>query len=293
MGEADAARLLGRQARAVERALRRLYAPGRTRLREAIRYSLLAGGKRVRPLVVLSAGGMGRKIAEEDLLLVACAVELVHTYSLVHDDLPAMDDDDERRGRPTNHRAYGEGLAILVGDALLTDAFGVLASAERLSADRRVRLVAELASAAGEDGMVGGQALDLLSAGRAVSMRAVRDIHRKKTGALLRASARMGGIAGGADARTLERLSEYGTQLGLTFQIVDDVLDAAGGEHDGRTDVALAKGTYPSVLGLEGARRAALRAADAALAALVTLGARAEPLRLIVRRVTARMSTGT
>jgi geranylgeranyl pyrophosphate synthase len=288
MDEAAAARRLARHARSIEAALRRAVPARRGRLREAMRYSLLDGGKRIRPLLVLATGELGRRRASV-LAPVACAVELVHTYSLVHDDLPAMDDDDLRRGRPSSHRVYGEGLAILVGDALLTEAFGLIARAPGLAAECRTRLVAELAEAAGEAGMVGGQALDLAAAGRRVTLREVRDIHRRKTGALLRASVRLGAIAGGVDARRLVRLTRYGERLGLAFQIVDDVLDEPTGPHGGGPDRALAKGTYPATLGLDGSRRAARRACAAALEAVGPLGAKAEPLRMLARLVLGRL----
>ncbi len=274
----DLARYLARRARLVERALARHLPPARVRLRQAMRYSLLAAGKRLRPILALAAGELAGA-APRSVLPVACALEMIHTYSLVHDDLPAMDDDALRRGRPTSHRVYGEGLAILVGDALLTEAFVVLAGARGIPPARMVRVVAEVAGAVGEAGMVGGQALDLAAAGGRghVPLARVRDIHRRKTGALLRASVRVGALVAGAGPGVLRRLTAYGNHLGLAFQIADDIADA--------TDNALGKATYPAVLGLAGARRAAARERDAALAALRGLGRRAEPLRGIVRLV--------
>ncbi len=187
----------------------------------------------------------------------ACALELVHTYSLVHDDLPAMDDDDMRRGRPTSHKVYGEGIAILAGDALLTEAFGMMAEAPDVSPARAVAAIAELARAAGEVGMAGGQALDLAATGGPATLGRLRDIHRRKTGALFTAAVRIGGVVAGARRPTLARLTTYGEQLGLCFQIVDDIADAeqAG---DGRTDAALGKATYPATAGC-GGRAAACR----------------------------------
>jgi len=272
----------------VERALRRLVPAGRERLRGAVRYSLLAGGKRVRPILALAAGEVAG--APPRLVLpFACAIEMIHTYSLVHDDLPAMDDDDVRRGRPTSHRVYGEGTAVLVGDALLTEAFAVMARARGVPAERALVAIAQVAAAAGESGMVGGQALDLAATGARTTLRRVRAIHRRKTGALLVAAARTGALVAGAPPGVLRRLTAYAGHLGLAFQIADDVLDAdeatAG---DGRTDRALGKATYPALLGLAGARRHARRERDAALAALRPLGARAEPLRALVTWVVAR-----
>jgi geranylgeranyl diphosphate synthase type II len=284
----DLTRYLAARARLVERALAARFPPARTRLRQAMRYSLLAGGKRIRPILALAAGEACGAPARR-VLPFACALEMIHTYSLVHDDLPAMDDDDLRRGRPSSHKVWGEGLAILVGDALLTEAFRVMAGARGLPPTRALAAVAEVASAAGEAGMVGGQALDLAAEGSCASLRRVQDIHRRKTGALLRSAVRVGALVAGADAPTLRRLSAYGEHLGLAFQIADDVLDAAGGpEADGRTDRELGKATYPGVLGMARARRAAERERDAALAAVAALGAAAEPLRAIAEWVVAR-----
>jgi geranylgeranyl diphosphate synthase type II len=215
---------------------------------------------------------------------------MIHTYSLVHDDLPAMDDDDLRRGRPTSHRVYGEGLAILVGDALLTEAFRLLAGARGVRPERALRAVAEVATAAGEAGMVGGQALDLAATGTPTTPARLRDIHRRKTGALLRAAVRVGGLVGGASPARLRGLTAYGEHVGLAFQITDDILDAAGDPAaDGRTDRALGKATYPALLGLARSRREAMRERDAALAALRRFGAAAEPLRAIADYVVARV----
>jgi geranylgeranyl diphosphate synthase type II len=219
----------------------------------------------------------------------ACAVELVHTYSLVHDDLPAMDDDEMRRGRPTSHKVYGEGVAILVGDALLTEAFGVMARARGVSAPRIVAAVQELAQSAGESGMVGGQARDLAAEGAEPTLPKVRGIHALKTGALLRASVRIGAIVGGASRGTLARLTMYGQALGLAFQIADDIFDAIeDGDGDGRTDGVLGKATYPGALGMDGARAHARRARDAAIAAVTPLGAKAEVLAALAAYVVDR-----
>ena len=198
-------------------------------IHEAMRYSVFAGGKRLRPMLALfgceAAGGK-----MEDAMPVAVALELIHTYSLVHDDLPAMDDDDFRRGRPTCHKVYGEAIAILAGDALLTHAFQVLTdpAADGVPAVRRLQIIAEISAAAGSAGMVGGQTMDIQAEGRALDPATLLTLHSKKTGALLRASLRVGGLAGGADDGVLASLTRYGERLGLAFQIVDDILDIEG-----------------------------------------------------------------
>jgi len=281
----DLERYLATRRATVERALERAFPAERRLLRKAIRYSLLAGGKRLRPVLTLAAGQLAGA-RERDLLPFACALELVHTYSLVHDDLPAMDDDDLRRGKPTSHKVFGDGVAILVGDALLTEAFGLMAAARRVPATRVVAAVGELARAAGELGMVGGQALDLAGEGGRATLTRVRDIHERKTGALFTAAVRIGGVVAGAPAPLLARLTRYGGALGLAFQVVDDIDDAEGAG-DGRTDLALDKMTYPGVLGMARARAHAVAARDDALAALAPLGPKAEPLRAIVTAVVA------
>jgi len=244
------------------------------RLGEAVRYSLEAGGKRVRPvLCVLAAEAVGGTAAQA--LPGALALEYVHTYSLIHDDLPAMDDDDLRRGRPTNHKVYGEGHAILAGDALLTEAFGVLAAAD-LEPVRKARALALLAEGAGWRGMAGGQALDL--EGETLDhydLDHLRLIHRLKTGALLRASLEIGAVLGGATPADQSALRAYGEAIGLAFQIQDDILDATATEADlgkrAGKDAGRGKITYPSLLGLEGARQALSEATENALCQLATL----------------------
>jgi len=289
--DAALARYLGARRRVVERALAARVPPTRDRLRQAIRYSLHAGGKRLRPILVLASADAADGTAgiRRTALPFACAIEMIHTYSLVHDDLPAMDDDAVRRGRPTSHKVYGEGLAILVGDALLTEAFGAMATARGVDRARALAAIAEVAAAAGEAGMVGGQALDLAAEGRRATLRAVRAIHDRKTGALFRAAVRVGGLLAGAPAAALRRLTAYGEHLGLAFQIADDILDAAGGpEADGRTDRELDKATYPALLGLAGSRRELARASAAAVGALRSFGREAEPLRALAVHVAAR-----
>jgi geranylgeranyl diphosphate synthase, type II len=245
-------RYLDERRKLVERAMARLF-PARRGFREAVRYSLFAGGKRIRPILTLAAGEVAGTVPRVTMPF-ACALELVHTYSLVHDDLPAMDDDDVRRGRPTSHKVFGDANAILVGDALLTEAFGVLARAKNVPPARIVAAVDELSRAAGEGGMVGGQARDLAAEGSKPTLAKVRVIHAMKTGALLRASVRIGAIVGGASPVMLTRLTTYGEALGLSFQIADDILDALDDSQDGRTDAALGKATYPGALGFDGAR---------------------------------------
>lgn len=268
---------------AVEAALER-YLPAAPEcpapIADAMRYSVLAGGKRLRPILTLAAAEAIDPDGGAALALpAACAVEMIHTYSLVHDDLPAMDDDTLRRGRPTTHVAYGEGMAILAGDGLLTEAFRVLArwpaTDDPVVAERKLRTVERVAAGAGAAGMVGGQALDIQPAGaggdpqpRAAARAALRELHERKTGALIRAAAAAGAIMAGADRETLTAVDAYAAHLGLGFQIVDDILDVEGdtaalGKTAGK-DAAAGKATYPSVVGLDESRALAARAiADA------------------------------
>lgn len=252
-------------------------------LADAMRYAALGGGKRLRAALVYTAGeAVG---AEPDALdAPAVAVELIHAYSLVHDDLPAMDDDDLRRGKPTCHRVYGEATAILAGDALQSLAFEVLATADALAPAARLAMVRELAVAGGVRGMVGGQALDLAAEGRQLSVAELETVHRGKTGALIAASVRIGALAAlAADEPLLEALTDYGQALGLCFQIQDDILDVEGDTVTlGKTagaDVARGKATYPALLGLDAARDRARRECQRAVAALAPLGAGGERLR--------------
>ena len=253
------------------------------RLAEAMRYSVLGGGKRLRPvLCLLAAEACGGRV--EDALPAACAVEYIHTYSLVHDDLPAMDDDDLRRGRPTCHRAFDEATAILAGDALLTLAFEVVAKYTRPAAAAAcVRLLAE---GSGPAGMVGGQMADLMAQGRDdPTAGALEAIHRRKTGALLRSALKMGAAVAGASEPVARALDQYGRAVGLAFQIVDDLLDVQGdeqklGKRVGK-DHGLGKWTYPGLLGLEGSRDRARELADEAVAALEPLGEGGATLRAL------------
>ena len=251
-----------------------------SQLAEAIRYSLLAPGKRLRPqLVLMAAEACGG--SAEAALPAAVAVEMVHAYSLVHDDLPAMDDDDLRRGRPTCHKQFDEATAILVGDALLTRAFEVLAT-QLQPAEIAARCCAELAQAAGAAALVGGQADDLAAEFRHIGLERLQSIHRRKTGALFRASLQLGAIAAGANAEQRQALAAFGEPLGHAFQIVDDLLDVAGdedrvGKRLGK-DKRRGKVTYPALLGVEESRRRAVKLIEQAQAALAPLGARAAPL---------------
>ena len=244
------------------------------RLAEAMRYSLEAGGKRVRPVLCLLAAEAAGGRAEA-ALPGALALEYIHTYSLIHDDLPAMDDDDLRRGRPTSHKVFGEGHAILAGDGLLTEAFRVLAEGAG-DPDRRLAALALLAEAAGWRGMVGGQALDLEGETRAAyDLAHLQLIHRLKTGALLRAAVEMGAVLAGAEPSVRQALRAYGEAIGLAFQIQDDILDATAttqdlGKRAGK-DAGKGKITYPSLLGLDGARKALDDATETALCQLASL----------------------
>jgi geranylgeranyl diphosphate synthase type II len=264
-------------------------------IHRAVRYSLFAGGKRIRPLLTLAAGeAVGG--ARDEVMPLACALEMVHTYSLIHDDLPAMDDDDLRRGKPTSHKVFGEAVAILAGDALLTRAFHLLAEvpegwdAPRLR--RRLAAAALLGEAAGTRGLIGGQVEDLESEGRRVTPEALERLHRAKTGALLAACVRGGALLGGAGEAELERLGRYAAAIGLAFQIVDDVLDATEGDAQlGKTagkDAAAHKATYVSIHGLERARELARGLLAEALAALEPLGPRGELLAGLARLIVTR-----
>jgi geranylgeranyl diphosphate synthase type II len=281
MTDVAVARTLERYRRVLEHALERRFAATPRRLREAIRYSLLGGGKRLRPILVLAAGDLVGAPRTATLPF-ACGIEMIHTYSLVHDDLPAMDDDDVRRGRPTSHRVYGEGLAILVGDALLTEAFVTMTRARGVPAARVLAAMAAVAHAAGEIGMVGGQAGDLAAEGSQVPLDELRAIHAAKTGELIRASVRVGALLGGARPGVQRALGRYGAALGLCFQITDDILDAAGGEQG--------KATYPGLLGMAEAVRHAQRAGAQALGALRPFGARARALAHVAREVEQRIA---
>ncbi len=269
--------------------------PPTTRLRDAMRYAVLGGGKRLRPLLVYVTGA-ALDARPELLDAPAAAVELIHAYSLIHDDLPAMDDDDLRRGRPTCHRAFDEGTAVLAGDALQALAFDVLASETTgLPDGTRVAMLAALARAIGTDGMAGGQAIDLAAVGRSLGPRDIEIMHRRKTGALIAASVELGALASGCTGgERLQALRHFGMEIGLAFQIQDDILDVTGettvlGKRAG-ADQALGKPTYPSVFGLERARVLAVQHRDQALGALAPLGSSADTLRALGTFVVDRVS---
>jgi len=285
-------RYLAERAALLERALARSVAESdgpASRLFEAMRYSLLGGGKRLRPALALAASeAVGGKI--ENVIGFACAVEMIHTYSLVHDDLPCMDDDDLRRGRPTNHKVFGEALATLAGDGLLTDAFKVLAqsaSAPMFAAPHAalIETIAELADAAGSGGMVAGQVIDLLGEGQELKLHELEYLHSKKTGALFVASVCGGARLAGADRKQLDALREYALALGLAFQIVDDLLDVEqSAEQLGKRtqkDQARGKATYPSILGVARSRELARELGARAHNALHAFDERADPLRMM------------
>lgn len=285
---------LKKRADLVEEALESLLPSGQDYpplIHQAMRYSVLGGGKRLRPaLVMASAEAVGGKAA--DVLPAACALELIHVYSLVHDDLPAMDNDDYRRGKPTNHKVYGEAVAILVGDSLLTLSFQLLANSESVNPGNVVRVIREVAAAAGTMGLIGGQVVDTFSAGEDVDEKTLEYIHSNKTGALYRAAVRTGAILAGASEKQLEALTVYADNLGLAFQIKDDLLDIEGDEKlIGKpvgSDVRNKKATYPSLFGLEESRRKARNAADRALMALEQFGGEADFLRELVQFVVER-----
>lgn len=284
--------------RRVDAALRAcLPRPGKVpaTVRHAMIYSLFPGGKRLRPILALTAcRAVGGRV--RDVLPAAAALEMIHTYSLVHDDLPALDDDDLRRGRATSHRVFGEAMAILAGDALLTHAFEIAATrpASRRLAERKIRALGLLAGAAGVRGMIGGQVLDLEATGRPTSYAALLRIHRGKTGALIGASVQIGGILGGAGPAALRALRRYGDSIGLAFQIVDDILDREGtsarlGKTAGKDDRAR-KATFPALLGVPASRRRAEDAVRRAVDAIAPLGARALPLQRLARFIVDRAS---
>jgi len=260
---------------------------------EAMRYSLFAGGKRIRPILCLAAAEAvdSNDQTRQRALPVACALECIHTYSLIHDDLPAMDDDDLRRGKPTNHTVFGEAAAILAGDGLLTFAFDLLSGqASAAITDRsRIRIIQAAARAAGPLGMVGGQSLDMIHAGKQVGYEELRRIHRSKTGALITASVTCGALVAGASEEQEEALKTYGDNIGLAFQIVDDLLDVEAttaqlGKPAG-SDIKSDKVTYPSLFGKETSRTMAWEAVQQAVVALADFDHQADPLRALAHYI--------
>lgn len=277
-------RFLSERTETVNRALDRFLPPEKARpatIHKAMRYSLFAGGKRMRPALCLAAaqacGG-----SEKDALALACAVECIHTYSLIHDDLPAMDNDDFRRGKPTNHKVFGEGIAVLAGDALLTQAFEIAAQAEPAPRYPREKMVMELAKASGSLQLIAGQVADLEAEGKKISEADLKFIHERKTSALLCCSVRLGGMSANCSTSQLAALTDFGYHIGLAFQVIDDILDVTQtSEQLGKTagkDVAVQKATYPAIVGLEKSRRIACRLTDKAFAALKSFKGRAVAL---------------
>lgn len=255
------------------------------RLHEAITYSLMAGGKRIRPVFCIAAyeavGG-----GSHEIVPVAASLELIHTYSLIHDDLPAMDDDDLRRNKPTNHRVFGEATAILAGDALLTDAFSIIAGA-KAAPEILISVIRELTHACGPSGMVGGQLVDIMLEGKRAGKRELLHIHKHKTGTFIRGAIRIGATMANASSSKLNALTKYGEKVGLAFQVIDDILDITGTpEETGKTagsDIAKSKNTYPSLYGLRKSREIAKGLIKESLEAIKGLDERAEPLRGIAK----------
>ena len=263
----------------------------------AMRYSLFVGGKRIRPILCLAAA---ETISDSTslhtaILPVACAIECIHTYSLIHDDLPAMDNDCLRRGKPTNHKVYGEAAAILAGDGLLTYAFELLSHSEvALPPEQQLKICHLIARASGPEGMVGGQSLDIANENSQYPFEMLKTIHRSKTGALIKCAVQTGAIVGGATREQELKLAEYGTEIGLAFQIVDDMLDATSTtEQLGKTagsDSKLGKATYPSYFGIKKTREKALKAIESAKSALSIFDKKAEPLRDLADYIYSRTS---
>jgi len=261
-------------------------------IHKAMRYSVFAGGKRVRPILVLASGETlngNRSI----LLQLGAAIEMMHTYSLIHDDLPALDNDDLRRGRPTCHKVFGDAMAILAGDALMTRCYQILAQLPGVSDTTRIRIIQEVSAATGTvRGMIGGQVVDLESEGKRISSEDLDYIHHSKTGALLAACVRSGALAASADAEELQALSEFGSKIGLVFQIVDDILDITStSEELGKTagkDEKVKKATYPALYGLEASRQKADELMESALQDIEDFGENAESLRSLARFVVQR-----
>ena len=262
---------------------------------KAVHYSVFNGGKRIRPILCLAAAeAVGGDLVPA--IPVACALELIHSYSLIHDDLPSMDNDDFRRGNPPCHKVFGENMAILAGDALLTEAFVLLSRAEKvmLSAERRLAIIQEIANAAGINGMVGGQALDVISEKTGADETILQDIHRRKTGALIVAAVKSGAVMFNAGKDKIQALTEYGMHVGLAFQIADDILNVEGdsrlmGKGTG-SDAARNKMTYPSLMGLQQAKEKLNQHVEAAVTSLADFDERAMPLIVIARYIRDRKS---
>jgi geranylgeranyl diphosphate synthase, type II len=289
---------LSRKKDSVDNTLEKLVPPAKTfpsSVHEAMRYSLFAGGKRVRPILAIAAAeALGVKTA--GLLPLAGALELIHTYSLIHDDLPAMDNDDFRRGSPTCHKVYGEAIAILAGDGLLNMAFEVLSDPRQLKSvpeNRLIAIIKEISTASGVFGMVGGQVVDMESEGKDIDFPTLEYIHTHKTGALIRASVRVGALYASAGKRHFTALTHYGEMVGLAFQIADDILDITGKQEeigkDVGSDIKKGKKTFPSFYGLEESRRRAVEVVDKAITALKDFDRKADPLRELAKYIINRV----
>jgi geranylgeranyl diphosphate synthase, type II len=285
----DLQHFLSTRTEIVNRALDQFLPPEKTRpatIHKAMRYSLFAGGKRMRPALCLAAaqacGG-----SERDALPLACAVECIHTYSLVHDDLPAMDNDDFRRGKPTNHKVFGEGIAVLAGDALLTQAFEIAVQSKSIARYPREKMVLEIAKASGSLQLIAGQVADLEAEGKKISEGELKFIHERKTSALLCCSVRLGGMSANCSPAQLAALTDFGYHVGLAFQVIDDILDVTQtSEQLGKTagkDAAVQKATYPAIVGLEKSRQIAAKLTDKAFAALKTFKGRAVALEALAQ----------
>lgn len=262
------------------------------KLNEAMHYSLFATGKRIRPILTLAVANT-IDIPEEDVLPIAASLEMIHAFSLIHDDLPAMDDDDMRRGQPTNHKVFGEALAILAGDNLLATAFIPLTelNTTRYDAKNILTLIQEFAHATGSRGMIAGQVIDLAAEGCDISLEKLKVLHHHKTGALIRLATEAPAILAGVSTPVRQRLAKYGTAIGLAFQIADDILDIEGGKDLGKntgSDVKKKKATYPALLGLSDAKEELATTLKEALTAIEDLGKNAEPLRHIARFIVER-----
>ena len=290
MPDVDLAVFMAQCQERLERSFDQWLPPARTHpatLHEAMRYTVMGGGKRIRPTLVY-AGGQATGADSQQLDRPACAVELIHAYSLIHDDLPAMDDDDLRRGKPSCHRAFGEATAILAGDALQSHAFQVLSNgpSNGVDANTRLRMINTLALASGSRGMAGGQVIDLAATGHQLNIAELEDMHIHKTGALIRASVVLGALCGTtAEQGDIDRLDHYAKCIGLAFQIRDDILDVEGeaktlGKNPGM-DQRLEKSTYPALIGMEGARQRAAELHVEALDSLASFSSDADPLRWI------------
>ncbi|MGO8836122.1 MAG: polyprenyl synthetase family protein [Limisphaerales bacterium] len=283
----DLPQFLAARTETVNRALDKFLPSGKTRpatIHQAMRYSLFAGGKRMRPALCLAAAQAcgGR---ETDAVPLACAVECIHTYSLIHDDLPAMDNDDFRRGKPTNHKVFGEGIAVLAGDALLTQAFEIAAQAKGWPRYPHRDLILEIAKASGSLQLVAGQVADLEGEGKKLSVAELKYIHERKTSALLCCSVRLGGMSANCTAAQLKALTDFGYHVGLAFQVIDDILDVTQtSEQLGKTagkDTKAQKATYPAIVGVEKSRKIAAQLTDKAFAALKTFKGKAIALEAL------------